>query len=106
MEARRGGGSSRDSCGRGVHAISGSPRLRGPVLSLQFPSGFLGNKNTIGRIISKALLSGRDVDLPGLGILKAQDVAARREKSDAGSTWHAPRVAFVLTRDPSSEAEG
>ena len=65
----------------------------------------MDNKNTIGRIISKALLSGRDVDLPGLGILKAQDIAARRESKKKGSTWHAPRVAFVLTRDSSSQDE-
>jgi len=65
----------------------------------------LDNKNTIGRIISKALLSGRDVDLPGLGILKAQDVAARRENTETGSTWHAPRVAIVLTHDSRNQDE-
>lgn len=65
----------------------------------------LNNRAAIGREIAKALLSGKDVEIPGLGRLEGIEIAAQKNVQDTRVVWTAPSVEFHIST-PDNQSEG
>jgi len=54
----------------------------------------LKNRTAISRLIAGALLSGKDVIIPGLGTFVGHEIPAKREEKDGRNIWSAPGVEY------------